>query len=110
MDSRTIDREESFWRAQYRSRPYVTYGAREDDYIPAYRYGIDASLQFPDRSFADIEELLSRNWDRARGNSKLKWNKAKLAAQDAWTRMCTIIAAAKVAAAEAEAQADKAEG
>jgi hypothetical protein len=103
MDSRTIDREESFWRAQYRSRPYVTYGGREDDYIPAYRYGIDASIQFPDRTFADVEAVLSRNWDRARGRSSLKWTKARLAVQDAWTRMCTILAAAKVAEAEAEA-------
>ena len=101
MDSRTLDHEEAFWRTQYRSRPYVTYGGREDDYLPAYRYGIDASLQFPDRSFADLEEILSRNWDRARGKSSLKWTKAKLAAQDSWTRMNAIVAAAKAAAAEA---------
>ncbi len=104
MDSRTIDFEESFWRTQYRSRPYVTYGARVDDYLPAYRYGIDASIQFPDRSFSDIEETLSRNWIRARGKSSLKWTKARLAAKDAWERMVHIIAALKVAAA---ATADK---
>jgi len=98
MDSRTIDLEEAFWRTQYRSRPYVTYGGRVDDYLPAYRYGIDASIQFPDRSFADVEDTLSRNWIRARGTSSLKWTKARLAAQDAWTRMAHIIAALKVAA------------
>jgi len=54
MDARTLDLEEAFWRTQYRSRPYVTYGGRVDDYLPAYRYGIDASVQFPDRSFADV--------------------------------------------------------
>ncbi len=99
MDARTIDREEAFWRTQYRSRPYVTYGGRVDDYLPAYRYGIDASIQFPDRSFADIEETLSRNWHRARGTSSLKWTKARLAAQDSWTRMGEIVAALKAAAA-----------
>ena len=99
MDSRTLDHEEAFWRTQYRSRPYVTYGARVDDYLPAYRYGIDASVQFPDRSFADIEDTLSRNWIRARGKSSLKWTKARLAAQDAWERMGHILAALKVAAA-----------
>src|SRR5258706_199503 len=101
MDSRTIDFEESFWRTQYRSRPYVTYGARVDDYLPAYRYGIDASIQFPDRSFSDIEEILSRNWNRARGKSSLKWTKARLAVQDSWERMGHIIAALKVAAVAA---------
>ena len=109
MDSRTIDREEAFWRTQYRSRPYVTYGAREDDYIPAYRYGIDACIQFPDRAFAEIEDILSRNWDRAKGRSSLKWTRARLAAQDAWTRMGEIVAAAKAAAAAAAApEAEKA--
>ena len=101
MDARTIDLEETFWRSQYRTRPYVTYGAKVDDYLPAYRYGIDALIQFPDRSFADIEETLSRNWNRARGNSSLKWTKAKLAAQDSWTRMSQIVAAMKAAAAPA---------
>jgi hypothetical protein len=101
LDSRTIDNEETFWRTQYRSRPYVTYGAKVYDYLPAYRYGIDASIQFPDRSFSDIEETLSRNWNRARGSSSLKWAKAKLAVQDSWTRMGAIAAALKAAAATA---------
>ena len=100
MDARTIDLEETFWRSQYRTRPYVTYGAKVDDYLPAYRYGIDASIQFPDRSFSDLEETLSSNWLRARGKSSLKWTKAKLAAEDAWTRMGQIAAALKKAAAE----------
>jgi hypothetical protein len=102
MDARTIDLEETFWRSQYRTRPYVTYGARVDDYLPAYRYGIDASIQFPDRSFSDIEETLSRNWLRARGKSSLKWTKAKLAAQDSWERMRAIIAKLKAQAEEEE--------
>lgn len=106
MDSRTIDREENFWRTQYRSRPYVTYGGRVDDYLPAYRYGIDASLQFPGRSFSDMEETLSRNWNRARGKSSLKWTKARLAVQDSWTRMAEIVAAL-AAAATAEATVEK---
>jgi hypothetical protein len=99
MDARTIDFEENFWRTQYRSRPYVSYGARVDDYLPAYRYGIDASIQFAGRSFSDMEETLSRNWPLARGRSSLKWTKARLAAQDSWTRTTGIIAALKAAAA-----------
>jgi hypothetical protein len=98
MDTRTADLEETFWRTQYRTRPYVTYGAKVDDYLPAYRYGIDASIQYPDRSFSEIAEALGRNWNRVRGKSSLKWTKAKLAAQDAWTRMGEIAAAKKAAA------------
>ena len=101
MDARIIDSEESFWRSHYRTRPYVTYGAKVDDYLPAYRYGIDASIQFPDRSFSDIAATLESNWPRARGNSSLKWNKAKLAAEDSWKRMAEIAAAKKAVAAAA---------
>ena len=100
MDERTIEREETFWRTQYRSRPYVTYGGREADYLPAYRYGIDASIRFPDQTFAAVEEILSRNWIRARGTSSLNWTRARLAAQDSWDRMGQVIAALKVAAVE----------
>ena len=99
MDSRTIDNEEAFWRTQYRSRPYVTYGARVDDYLPAYRYGIDAYVQFSDRSFSDVESILDRNWNKARGRSSLKWVKARLAVQDSWERTAQIDAAQKAAAA-----------
>lgn len=102
MDARTIDLEETFWRSHYRTRPYVTYGAKVYDYLPAYRYGIDASIQFPGRPFSDIEETLSRNWLRARGKSSLKWAKAKLAVQDSWTRMTAIIATLKAAAEKDE--------
>lgn len=103
MDARTADREEEFWRTQYRSRDYVTYGGKVHDYLPAYRYGIDASLQFPDRSFSELDEVLARNWPRARGTSSLKWAKARLAAEDAWTRMKKVAAAMKADAAAAAA-------
>ena len=97
--ARTIDLEETFWRTHFASRPYVSYGARVDDYMPAYRYGIDASLQFHGRAFSELEEVLSRNWFRARGRSSLRWEKAKIAAQESWDRMNKIIAAANAAAA-----------
>ena len=99
--TRTIDLEEAYWRAHYPTRPYVCYGAKLDDYLPAYRFGIDACIQFPGRAFSDLDEMLGRNWYRARGRSSLKWEKAKLAAVESWTRMNKIIADA--AAAEAEA-------
>ena len=103
---RAIDLEEAYWRSNYPTRPYVCYGAKRDDYMPAYRYGIDACIQFPGREFSDLDEVLSRNWYRARGRSSLKWEKAKLAAVEAWTRMSAIVAAA--AAAEAAEAAEPA--
>ena len=107
MDSRKVDREEEFWRTQYRSRSYVTYGGKVDDYLPAYRYGIDASLQFPDRSFSEMEATLERNWNRARGRSSLKWPKARLAAEDSWNRMNALVAAELAAATAVPAANDE---
>ena len=98
-NQRTIDLEEAYWRAHYPTRPYVCYGAKLDDYLPAYRFGIDACIQFPGRAFSDLDEMLGRNWYRARGRSSLKWERAKVAALESWTRMSEIVAAA--AAAEA---------
>lgn len=102
---RAIDLEEAYWRYHYPSRPYVCYGARLDDYLPAYRFGMDASIQFPGRAFSDLDEVLARNWYRARGRSSLKWEKAKLAAIESWTRMNDALAALTAAEAEQAAEA-----
>ena len=106
--SRALDIEEKYWRAQYPTRPYVSYGAKLDDYLPAYRYGMDAAIQFPGRAFSDLEEVLARNWYRARSRSSLKWEKAKLAAIESWTRMNEAIAALVAAEAAEAAEAAKA--
>ena len=105
---RAIDLEEAYWRSHYPTRPYVCYGAKLDDYLPAYRYGIDAAVQFPGRAFSDLDEVLSRNWYRNRGRSSLKWEKAKLAAIESWTRMNGVIAALTAAEATEAVEAAKA--
>jgi len=79
-------REDDYWRENYAARPYVSSGEHYDDYGPAYRYGTDAYLLQPNRSFADSEAELARAWDKARGNSNLKWERAKIATSDAWHR------------------------
>src|SRR5262245_52335864 len=43
--------EDSYWRSNYRSRPYVDPGDRFDDYEPAYRYGYTAYSYYPGRDF-----------------------------------------------------------
>jgi hypothetical protein len=83
--------EESFWRDNYASRPYVTAGANYDDYGPAYRYGVDSYSRYPDRSFDEMETDLSRDWSKARGESSLEWDKAKHASRDAWHRVSNAV-------------------
>ena len=79
--------EEAYWRVNFADRAYVGEQASFDDYGPAYRYGVDAHINYPGRHFDDIESDLSRDWDRSRGNSKLAWNDAKSATRDAWNRI-----------------------
>lgn len=80
------DTEDTYWRDNYSSRPYVN-GGSYDDYGPAYQYGVNARNQFPDRSFDDVEADLGRDWSNTRGKSSLDWEKAKHASRDAWHRV-----------------------
>jgi hypothetical protein len=80
--------EDQYWRENYSERPYVegdyTY---DDDYSPAYRYGVDAYTRNPERRYDEVETDLSTGWDDARGESKLDWDKARNATRDAWERV-----------------------
>lgn len=79
--------EESYWRDNYSSRPYVKSGSQYDDYGPAYRYGVESYSRHPNRSFDDVESDLGRDWGKARGQSSLEWEHAKHASRDAWHRV-----------------------
>jgi len=79
--------EDTYWRDNYATRPYVTSGTKYDDYAPAYRYGADTYTKYPGRTFDEVEPELSRDWQTARGKSSLEWDKAKHATRDAWHRL-----------------------
>lgn len=79
--------EDTYWRDNYSSRPYIASGASYDDYQPAYRHGMNSYAKYPNRSFDDIEPELGRDWSTARGNSSLDWENAKHASRDAWERV-----------------------
>src|SRR5437870_3710004 len=79
--------EDAYWRDNYSTRPYVQPGTTYDEYSPAYRYGWESRSRYTGRRFEDVENDLSRDWDRAKGKSRLDWEKAKAAARDAWDRV-----------------------
>lgn len=79
--------EDTYWRDNYSTRPYINSGSTYDDYGPAYTYGVDAYSRYPDRSFDEVEPDLSRDWGSRRGNSSLEWEHAKHATRDAWHRL-----------------------
>ena len=79
--------EDAYWRDNYRSRPYVTRTSSYDDFGPAYAYGVNSYGTYRGRAFDDVESELSRDWDKAKGGSKLGWDHAKGAVRDSWDRL-----------------------
>jgi hypothetical protein len=78
--------EDAYWSKNYRSRPYVAKGSAYDDYRPAYRYGVEAHNRHGARGFDDVETEISEGWEGARGGSRLGWEEARPAVQDAYNR------------------------
>lgn len=80
--------EDEFWRQNWSDRKYIDGGFTYDqDWSPAYRYGVDAYTRYADRSYDDIEAELSTGWQDARGESRLDWDRARHASRDAWQRL-----------------------
>lgn len=79
--------EDSYWRENFSSRPYVRSGSSWDDYRDAYRYGWESRLNRADGRFDDAAQDLERGWDKARSKSRLAWSEAKEAVRDAWHRV-----------------------
>jgi hypothetical protein len=83
--------EETYWRDNYATRPYVASGSSFDDYGPAYRYGWETYPKYHGRTFDEVDADLGRNWDSVRGTSSLTWDRAKYATRDSWDRLSDTI-------------------
>lgn len=79
--------EDRYWKDNYSSRSYVPSGASFNDYGPAYRYGYETYPKYHGRTFDEVEPELSRDWERAKGSSRLTWNEAKYATKDSFKRV-----------------------
>jgi hypothetical protein len=78
--------EDSYWRSNYRSRPYAS--NRDYDFFqPGYRYGFDAAHRFEGRRFDEVESELSRDWNRYEHRGQSTWEQVKDAVRDAWDRV-----------------------
>ena len=83
--------ETAYWRENYTARPYYSKDYSFDDYGPAYQYGYEAYAKYPKKKFEDIETDLDRDWQRAKGKSRLAWNDAKHATRDSFQRVSDAI-------------------
>jgi hypothetical protein len=79
--------EDAYWRDNYSSRPYAEKNVPYESYRPAYRTGYEGRTRYRGKKFEQVESDLQRDFERARGNSTLTWEKAKQATRDAWHRV-----------------------
>jgi hypothetical protein len=78
------DSDETYWRTNFRSRPYVDSDTGYEVYQSAYKYGASARRRHPGKSWRDVEAELEAGWATARDESDLDWSVAKNACRDAW--------------------------
>jgi len=81
------EEEETYWRDNYRQRPYVNPGQNYESLRPAYRFGYDATDRYQGRSWNDVETDLQRDWNRYEHRGQSTWEQIKSAVRDAWDRV-----------------------
>ncbi len=81
--------EDDYWRDNYSSRPYIHNDLTYNDYQPAYRMGYEGYQRYSGkgRSYNEVESDLQRDYETNHHDSRLGWDNAKYAVQDAWNRV-----------------------
>lgn len=79
--------EDTYWRSNYSKQSYVDKNSPYTTYEPAYKTGYEGRNKYPGKRFEDVEPELQSNYDSAKGNSSLSWDKARYATRDAWDRV-----------------------
>jgi len=81
------DDEDTYWRGNYNTRPYVASGESYDTYRPGYRYGYVAASRYQGRQWNDVESELSSSWNSYEHRGTSTWDQMKHAVRDAWDRV-----------------------
>ena len=82
------DDEDTYWRSNWRNRPYGSASSYDYDYYrPGYRYGYESANRYRDRDWKDIESDLSTGWSSYEHRGSSTWENVKDAVRDAWDRV-----------------------
>jgi len=79
--------ESNYWRATYSDRPYYSERYHYDDYEPAYRAGWEAFDELDNPDWQRRESVARERWESEGGPATMKWDQARLAAEDAYRRV-----------------------
>jgi hypothetical protein len=76
---------DDYFKTRFEQAPFRTKDDSFDDFGPAYRYGTQQRYAASDRSWDDtLENEFKEGWEAAKGNSRLTWERAKIAVKDAF--------------------------
>ena len=79
--------EDTYWRENYRDRPYASSGRGYDFFQPGYRFGSEAGYRHGDRPWDDVESDLAGRWNSYEYRGTSTWEQVKDAVRDAWDRV-----------------------
>ncbi|GEM_PF-2592396 len=81
---------DSYWRDNFKTRPYYKEGSTYESYQPAYRYGSDLHDKNAGKKFDELDETSIRSeWEKNPNRGALSWDDAKEPARDAYDRRAT---------------------
>jgi len=82
------DKEDTWWRNNFSSRPYAT-GRNYEDFRPAYQYGYESGQHHMGRKWDEVESDLKSGWEKFEGKRGAggTWESVKHAVRDAWHRI-----------------------
>lgn len=80
-------KEVEYWRSEYPERSYYSDDFSFDDYEPAYRAGIDVYDTGRQATWTENEAAARARWEDEGGHSRMGWEQARIAAEDAYSRL-----------------------
>ena len=87
IPAQELEAQNRYWREHFKAEPYYAQGMEFDAYAPAYRLGIAARGEYPEKQFGDVEDRLRTQYEAGpQAQRTLDWSKAKQAVQAAWER------------------------
>lgn len=87
IPAQELEAQNRYWREHFRSEPYYAQGKDFSAYEPAYRLGIEARNEYPNKQFSEVEDKLRMQYEAGQqGQRELDWTEAKQAARAAWDR------------------------
>jgi hypothetical protein len=78
--------ESTYWRDNYKTRPYFRAERDYGYYEPAYRYGWESADRYRGKSWDEVQADLEHGWEDYKLRGKLAWHEIKDAVRDAWNR------------------------